>query len=326
MWKRKIFWLTIIHTCIFSLIAFNLRCRQRESKGGPGQQILESETATAGYIVVQGSDTASPMMLRAAEVFMDLYSKAKILVLGSGSKAGIAALNEGKARIAVMSRQLNSQEKKILTLNGIEIEEFKIALDGVAVIVNPTNTMERLTLPQIAKIFKGEIRNWQSLGGLNLPIIVVTRASNSGTYEYFQNEVLAGHKYSVKAYPCTTTIQVIEMVGKYKGAIGYIGMNRLYRSWEPWPPQPDERIKTLSVAKDAKSDFIYPDQETVDNKTYPLIREIYLYTNKNEENKHERGLSSLANGFVSFLMHSQGQKVVAAYGFVPVTVPVKIRK
>jgi phosphate transport system substrate-binding protein len=276
----------------------------------------EIETVTSGYITVKGSEEALSMIMEEAYAFMDLYANAKILALGGGSDAGLSSIFIDSARIAFSTRPLTKEENKQATAAGFKVNEFKVCKDGVAIVVNPYNSIQKLTTLQIADIFGGKIKNWSELGGIDLPIKVGIWDKNSGTYEWFRDSILKGNDYSKFVWQFDNTESIVKFIEKEKGAIGFISMSRLYSSWSPLIE--DTRIKALDIALEPKGEFVSPDEATVHSGKYPIVRYIYLYTSK-----EPKGLDS---GFISFITSSAGQKIIAGNGFVPITIPVKYKE
>lgn len=292
---------------------------------GP-QNNKPDETQIAGRIVVKGEDVAIKMIRRESQSFMALYPKSAIAVDEGGSKAAIAALNEGRARIAVMNRPITSREDSIINANGGLAKEYKIAYDGLAVIVNSRNKTQRLDFEQLAGIFSGKITSWYKLGGNIEKLVPVIPGPNMGHYEYFQQLVLTGREYAAKAYPCTTTAQIVELVKTHPSAVGLISMSALYRDWDVWPPVKETGIKALEIAMVKESGYFLPNQKTVYEGNYPLSHPLYMYVNESLEKTRSQGMSSLAHGFITYISSAEGQKIVAQQGYVPATMQVSIKK
>jgi phosphate transport system substrate-binding protein len=273
----------------------------------------EAQTPISGYITVRGSEQTLPMMMEQAYAFMDLYSKAKILVVGGGSNVGLAALFMDSAQVAVSTRPMTAEEKQRAADLGFKMNEFKICRDGIAVVINPQNSVRKLTIAQVRGLFTGAIKNWSRVGGPNLAVKVHVWNENSGTFSFLRDSILLGEEYRADAWQYDNTEDIIKSIQKNKGGIGIISMARLYTSWSPLLE--DARIVAVALAQSPEEGFVEPDEATVHAGTYPLSRYIYLYT------AHEAlGLDA---GFISFIMASPGQKIIAANGFVPITVPVK---
>jgi len=255
-------------------------------------------------------------MMEEAYAFMDLYAKAKVLVLGGGSNPGLEAVFMDSAQIAVTTRPMTVEEKERASSGGFQVHEFKIAKDGIAIVVNPSNPVEKLTVTQVAEIFTGRMKDWSEVGGKSGSIRVCIWNENSGTYTFFRDGILKIDQYTDRAWRFDNTEEMIKNIEKEHGAIGLISMAHLYRSWNPLIEE--TRIKPLAIGQSPQGEFVLPDEATVHDSTYPFIRNIYLYTS------HEP--KGLANGFITFLTSSAGQKIIAGNGFVPVTVPVKYKK
>jgi phosphate transport system substrate-binding protein len=251
------------------------------------------------------------MMMEEAYAFMDLYLKAKVLVLGGGSNYGLSQIFMDSAQIAVSTRPMSADELK--RAEGFEVNEFKIAKDGLAIIVNPVNPVEKLTVDQVRKIFAGKIRNWSEVKGPNWPILVHIRDEMSGTNTYFRENYLEGKNYAKNALTFSHTEAMIRSIYKEKGAVAMMSMSRLYSNWSPLIEE--MRVKELAIGEGAESEYILPDEYTVHSGDYPFIRYLYLYTAW-----EPKGLDA---GFITYIMSSPGQKIIAGNGFVPITVPVK---
>lgn len=294
--------------------------------GCQGQAPKPEETQTQGRIIVKGSDAVLKLMRRESQAFMQLYPNSEIVVDGGGSKAGIAALNEGRARIAVMTRELTALEDSIIRANGGQPKGYKIALDGLAVIVHGSNKLERLDIDQLAGIFSGQIVDWSRVGGRPGKIVPVYPAPNTGGYEFFRDRVLKGRDFAAKSYPCSTTAQAVQLVKEHPSAVGLVTMAALYQSWDVWPPVREGGIRAVTIGFGKERGYFPPNQKTVNDGEYPLTRPVYLYVNETVEKTFSQGMSSLAHGFISFISSAEGQKLVAQQGLVPATMPVIIKK
>jgi len=272
----------------------------------------ETHSVTSGYITVKGSEQTLPMMTEEAYSFMELYDKAKILVIDGGSNYGLAAIFMDSAQIAVSTRPMNADELNRAKTAGFNVNEFKIAKDGIAIIVNPVNPINKLTVEQVNKIFSGEIKTWSTVKGPNWPIQVHIWDEASGTYVFFKDSILLGKNYAQSAKRFSSTEAMIRSLYEEKGAIGLVSMSRLYRTWSPLIEE--SRIKALAIAQDNKSESIPPDEAAVHADLYPFVRYIYLYTAWEPKD--------LDAGFITYITSSPGQKIIAANGFVPITVPV----
>jgi phosphate transport system substrate-binding protein len=137
--------------------------------------------------------------------------------------------------------------------------------------------------------------------------------------------VLQGKQYAGKAHPCTTNADIVEAVRTHANAIGLIAYPALYRSWDSWPPVPEPGIRTVAIGLSDASGFVLPDQKTINDGTYPLVRPVYLYVNDSVEGPKEAAGGSLAHGFITYVSSAEGQRLVAKQGLVPATMPVLIK-
>ena len=145
-----------------------------------------------GSIQIKGSDTMVNLAQAWAEEFSKNNPGVNAAVTGGGSGTGISALISGTADIVISSRTMKEKEIQKAKQNGIEPFEIKAALDGLAVVAHPSNSVSQLTIEQLSDIFTGKIKNWKEVGGSNLQIVILSREVNSGTHVYFKEHVLRG--------------------------------------------------------------------------------------------------------------------------------------
>lgn len=260
---------------------------------------------TANGQRVKGSDTVLPVSQEAAEIYMDKHPNARITVTGGGSGVGISALLEGTTDIAMASRPVKFSEKLKLRKGGKQLCEAVVAYDALAVIVNPNNPVRHLTRAQLEAIFRGKVTNWSQVKdhytgkrGPNTKIIVYSRETSSGTYEFFKTSVLKEKNYMAGVLSMPATGAVIQSVSQTKGAIGYVGMAYI-----------NDKVRAVKVSYDNKH-FVYPNMQTGRKHIYPIIRELYYYYTKDKE--------AIVKPFISYLLSPKGQEVVMKGGYVPV--------
>jgi phosphate transport system substrate-binding protein len=267
---------------------------------GCGKQVDPNEPA--GFIQIKGSDTIVNAVQKVSEEFMKDYPYVFVAVTGGGSGVGIASLISKTCDVASASREMKPKEIQLANERGVFPKEFVVAYDGIAVIVNKDNTINKLTISDLHKIFTGKATNWKEFGGKDLPIVTLSREVSSGTHMYFKEEVIQlGQKNSTEEFSAQTLLltssqAIVEEVVTNEAAIGYLGMGYVC-----------ERIKALLVAKDDQ--FYPPDVENVVKKTYPLSRPLYLYTNG-----QPKGATKL---FIDFALCPKGQQQFEETGFVP---------
>lgn len=268
---------------------------------GCGESVDPNEPQ--GFIQTKGSDTMVNAIQMVSEEFMKEYPHVFVAVTGGGSGVGIASLINRTCDVATASREMKPKEIDMALQRGVHPKEFVIAYDGVAVIVNKNNPIDKLTIEDLHNIFTGKVTNWKAFGGKDLPIVTLSREVSSGTHLYFKEEVIQlGKKdnkeeFSDQTLLLTSSQAIVEEVAGNEGAIGYLGMGYL-----------SDRTKALLVA--SSQEFYPPTVENVVNKTYPLSRPLYAYTDG-----EPRGIVRL---FLDFTLSPTGQKQFIETGFVPV--------
>ena len=254
---------------------------------------------------IKGSDTVLPVSQEAAETYMNYHPGARVTVTGGGSGVGISALLDGTTDIAMASRSIKFSERMKLKKGGKQLREAVVAYDALAVVVNPGNPVTNLTRQQLEDIFRGKVTNWNQVRdavtgrrGEDQKIIVYSRETSSGTYEFFKTSVLNEKNYMAGVLSMPATGAVIQSVSQTRGAIGYVGMAYV-----------NKRVKAIKVSYDGKN-FVYPSMATGRNHTYPIIRELYYYYTADKE--------SVVKPFLSYLLSDAAQRTVMKSASVPV--------
>lgn len=279
---------------------------------GCGEPSVSSQdvitTLPITYLENKGSDTIVNLALAWAEQYQQLHPEIRISVTGGGSGTGIAALINGTVDIANASREIKEEEIQEAVENGIDPVEYVIARDAIAVIVNPDNPINQLTLQQVSAIYSGEIDNWSELGGEDRPIVRLSRETNSGTHVYFLEMVLRlGDKENTTLFSTDTLLLpssegIIPEVSDNPNAIGYDGLGYV-----------TPEVKVLAIAKTASSQYIYPSGDTVNSNEYPIARDLYMYTASNPND------TLLA--YLKWILSPEAQDIVTELGFVSVLSP-----
>ncbi|MFH1259683.1 MAG: phosphate ABC transporter substrate-binding protein [Elusimicrobiota bacterium] len=257
-------------------------------------------------IQIKGSDTEVNLVQRLSEVFMGENPGMAITVTGGGSGTGIAALINQQTDIANSSREMKEEEIKQAKDNAVAPLAVIFAVDGLALIVNEKNQLESLTLEQVAKIFKGETKNWQELGGLKMVISLYGRQSNSGTFVFFRETILKAD-YSPQMKMMSGNAQIIESVRNDQAAIGYVGIGYTVDKQGKVSPG----LKVLKIARDKNSPAVTPlDPENVRKKLYPISRPLYQYLNGQPSGNILK--------FIQFELGEEGQKIISSEGYYPI--------
>ena len=258
-----------------------------------------SVSALAGNITVKGSDTLVILAQKWAEVYMGQHADVKIQVSGGGSGIGFAALQNQTTDLCDASRKIKAAEiQKCIVAFNARPTEYKVALDGLSVYVNPENSLKELTLDQVGAIFTGKIKNWKEVGGPDAPITVYSRENSSGTYEFFKEHVLKGHDFAASAQTMPGTAAIVQAVMKDKNGIGYGGA--AYGGGS----------KLLAIKKTDASPAIAPTEETVMNGTYPIWRHLFVYVDPAKDK------GEIA-AYLSWIRSDDGQKYVKDIGYYP---------
>ncbi|OLA84640.1 MAG: phosphate-binding protein [Verrucomicrobia bacterium CAG:312_58_20] len=245
-------------------------------------------------IVIDGSTTVGPI----AKAFADYYKEKTGIgatISESGSGNGVKSLINGACDIANMSRFMKDSEFKTCVEKGILPVAHVVAFDGLAVVVNPANKVGALTMAQLADIYTGKIRNWKELGGDDAEIVVISRDTNSGTYETFNELVLRKNPVVKGAEYVGSNGQAKTRVASTKNAIAYVGLGFA-----------DDSVKTLSV------DGILPSPKTIVSGKYPIARPLFMFTNKYPK------MGTPVYDFVTLHLSEEGREIVRDLGYVPV--------
>jgi phosphate transport system substrate-binding protein len=252
----------------------------------------------ADRITVKGSDTMVILAQKWAEVYMKSNPDAAIQVTGGGSGVGISALINGATDIANASRKMKPTEKEKLKARyntlGVEVA---CAKDGITVYLHPSNKVKELTIKQLSEIFKGNIKNWKEVGGADAEIKLYGRENSSGTYVFFQENVVKGD-YAPSCQTLPGTAAVVNAVKKDPNAIGYGGAAYA------------EGIEICKVKKDDNSPAYLATAETIKNNEYPITRYLYMYL----RNKPTGAMKS----YIDWILSPEGQKLVVEMGYFPV--------
>lgn len=249
-----------------------------------------NNTATTGgtqTVSTDGSTSMEKVIGYLSEAYMEENADVKVTYNPTGSGAGIQAVQEGRCDIGLSSRDLKDEEKTTL-------EQTIVAIDGIAVIVNPENPVTDLRIEEIAKLYTGEITNWSELGGADAPVVCIGREAASGTRDGFESicDVEDACQY---AQELTSTGDVVQTVASNPNAIGYASLASV-----------KDTVKTLQVAG------VTPTTETIQNGTYKIQRDFVLVTPK------DKALSDAAQAFYDFATSSAADALVEKAGAVPV--------
>ncbi len=257
------------------------------------------------YIENKGSDTIVNLALAWAEHYQSVHPDVRISVTGGGSGTGIASLINGTVDLANASRQIKSEEIEEAQSKGINPVEHIIARDAIAVIVNPQNPVTQLTLEQISDIYSGKISNWKEVGGEDRPIVRLSRETNSGTHVYFLETVLRLSEDDNKTLFSRDTLLlpssegIISEVRHNPNTIGYDGLGYVPHD-----------LRVIAIAETEGKPYILPMISTVNDKSYPIARDLYMYTVGEP--------TGAIKDYLDWILSSEAQDIVVELGFVPI--------
>ena len=270
-----------------------------------GQTSTPQAAELSGSITVKGSDTMVNLAAAWAEAFSNENPKVTISVTGGGSGTGIAALINKQTDIADASRAMKDEEVQDAEANGVNPVETQVALDGLSVVVNPSNPVTELSIPQLSDIYSGKVTNWKDVGGNDATIVVLARDTNSGTHVFFKEHVVQyqGDKeleYGSDVQFMAATQAGFDEVAQNENAIMYGGLGYV-----------TDDVKALGVKKDASSPAVLASIATVKSSEYPVARPLFVYTNGEP--------TGTLKAYIDWILGSEGQRIVEDLEFVPIS-------
>lgn len=293
----------VLLTFLLLLLLLLPACRPADAS----EETPQASESQQRAIQNKGSDTLVNIALAWAEAYRNVDPSVSIAVTGGGSGTGIAALINGTVDIANASRPMKPEEIERAQANGVNPVEHVVAVDALAIITHLDNPVEKLTLRQLSDIYTGRTTNWQQLGGNDAEIVLLSRESNSGTHVYFLEEVVRGGDgenediFAPQTLFMPSSVGITSEVRRNPNAIGYDGLGYVDEDHE----------KVLTIAEDENSEYWKPSVETASNGTYPIARDLYMYTAGEPEGAIEE--------YLTWILGPQAQQIVRELGFVPIS-------
>jgi phosphate transport system substrate-binding protein len=293
-----VFKLFIIMLFLGSIISGSCSIKNSTAEGSSS---IETEPLPyAGQeLVLSGSTTLLQVSEAWAAAFMERFG-GMIIVNGGGSGGGIADLINGINHLANSSRKIKAKEIEEAKKAGLDISEYTVLFDGLAIIVSDNVTVRDLTIKQLSGIYTGSITNWKDVGGEDAEIVIISRDSTSGTAVYFLEEVVQLKKtaeendYSGLALRLQSNAEIISVIKENYNAISYVGLGYL-----------DSSLKSVSV------EGVSASVENVKEDRYPISRGLYIYTSGED-------LTEIGKAYLDFVMSDEGQAIGIEQGFVPI--------
>lgn len=287
---------------------------------------------TTGELNIIVDENLEPLMKAEIQEFERLNPEAKVKMKVAPSKVVKADLINGDTKFIVTARNFDEEESAVIEKNKIPVKEYPIAIDGIGFIVNLKNPVKRVTSEDLKNIFTGSYKTWNEVKSEQDPdqdievkkffkpsnnsIKLFIQRKNSSTYDYVLDSIMKKINYSATAVVCSTSAQIINSVRENENAIGIINMNWLTTGNTDTI---DSTVRPLRVSKILENgrqyDFAEFHQGLIYNATYPYRRSVYAFTTEQD--------LKLAMGFLTFLLGTDGQKVVLKNSLVPVSQPVR---
>jgi len=259
-------------------------------------------------LVLTGSTTLLEVSQMWAEEFMKING-GRITVNGGGSGEGISALLNETTDLGNSSRSIKKEEQNKADSIGIELKENEVLIDGICIVTSKNIDIKELTINQLADIYMGNITNWKDVGGIDADIVASARDTNSGTGEYFLQKIIQkdqtekDNDYTPFCLRLQSSGDVVNQVAGNDNTIGYIGVGYLMDA--------GSSVNIVSIKNDDNSASIIPSIETISDKSYPIARGLYIYSNSSN-------MSEIAEAYIEFVLSQEGQKIGEEAGFVKI--------
>jgi phosphate transport system substrate-binding protein len=280
--------------------------------------IEEQETATSGRLTVQGSDGYQDLTQRETSRFHDLYPQAQFTVIPSSTREAIVNMLNDSVNLILVDRAMNNEERQVYKKAQLAVQEVKIALDALVILVNADNRITNISLENLKRVLQGQISNWNLLPGSNQDgeIVVTCTGRNSGSFELIQRHLLDSTFTFFPDMILDKQADIVQQTIKSRSALGIIS-HACYSSIRSSADSAAVRLLSIGVVDSTNQvhDY-YPYQAYIYGGEYPLHYPVYVYVRSDK--------SELALGFSAFIASAEGQKIILNYGLVPATQPVRL--
>lgn len=301
--------------CMLLLITIFSACNSGQIK------ITRTDTLTSGVAEIAVDDCFAPIIQEEIDVFEALNDEASIIPIYTNEIDVINLLLKDSVRLAIAARDLTDAEKQGLSNKKLQVRSQKIAIDGIALIINQENTDSLISLSALKKIMTGEIDSWKSINPLSKydKITVVFDNANSSTVRFIKDSINRGEPLAETLKAQDNNRAVLDYVSRTPNAMGVIGVNWINNPGDSTNLSFTNKIRVMSVSKN--------DNPTIQNSfqpfaaylalgEYPLRRDVYVILSD------LRG--TLQAGFTSFLADDRGQRIILKAGLVPATRPMRL--
>jgi len=290
------------------------------------------QKSVTGEVTVYVDENLEPLLTDLKSDFERIYGEAKVNFVVKPAKVIITELINGDIKDILVARNFNREEEDFIKKKSLEVRKYEIGLDGVGFITNLKNPVERITSDDLKKILTGEYTKWtqikaqddeqnfdvkKTMTGKLDEIKVYIQRPNSSAFEFVKDSVLFGAEYTQSAKVCSTSVQMLESVRKSENSIGIINLGWLTVGRQDIL---DSTVNALRISRifpsGKQNDFEIFHQGTVAYRKYPYIRKIYYFSTE--------FAVTASQGFVTFLLKPDGQKIFLNKGLVPLTQPVRL--
>ncbi|SDY77649.1 PstS family phosphate ABC transporter substrate-binding protein [Hymenobacter psychrophilus] len=281
-----------------------------------------TDTPTSGAISIGVDETFAPIIKSEVDTFQKLYPGAQIQAFYQPERDVMQAFLDDSVRLAVVSRQLTEAEKARFKNIQIEPRAIRIGIDGVAIILHPSNPDSLLTTAQLRGIFTGQLKQWNQLspGNNKGEITAVFDNNNSSTARFVQDSITRGTALAKGIFASESNPALLDYVASHPNAIGVIGVNWISDRDDKGVQKLLGRVRVAGISSKATGstpdDYVQPYQAYLAQKTYPLRRELYIISRE--------ARAGLGTGFASFVAGNKGQLIMLKSGLMPATGQVRI--
>jgi phosphate transport system substrate-binding protein len=292
-----------------------------------------TDTPTSGHVGISVDETFAPILESQVDTFQKLYPDAHLKVSYQPEDSVLLSLLNDKVKAVVVARELNAEEKKTLEKQNMLPITTRVGIDGLAIIVHPSNPDSLLTITQLKGIFSGQTAQWSQVSGQKKlgAVNVVFDANRSSTSRFVRDSILGGGVLSPKAFAAQSNLKLLDYVASHPAAIGVVGVNWISDTDDPTARKYRKQIQVASItsrSNPTKDDYIQPDQVYLAQKSqevmkehpelqnYPLRRNLYCISRE--------ARAGLGSGFVSFVAGQKGQLIFQKSGLMPANMQARI--
>lgn len=273
------------------------------------------DNPSRGSIVIAADESFQPLVMQLTSAYMGIYPETEFKVVYKPEQEAINMMLRDSARLVFATRTLRPNERAILDQKKIKGATQKIATDGVALIINKTNTDSLITMNELQSVFDGKIKTWNQLKGGNqtLPITLVFDNNNSSNLEFILSTFKIKDVSKLRIFTTRSNREVIEFVRKNPSALGFIGVNWISDSDEPLSLELSRDLRVMGVsAKEnptKRDDYFQPFQEDLGMQRYPLRRPVYILSRETHP--------GLGGGLINYVVRDAGSLIVKKLGLWP---------